>query len=62
MKAYTQQVLSASARIPVYLKNKKGKDTRIIMTYTTKSGQVKNKYINNPASHQIKTVKHASDI
>lgn len=30
------------------------------MTYTTKSGQVKNKYINNPASHQIKAIKHAA--
>jgi len=28
------------------------------MTYMTRSGQVKNKYINNLASHQIKAIKH----
>ena len=59
MKAYTQQVLSAPARIPVMLKNKRGKDTKTIMTYMTKSGKVKNKYIDNPvASRQVGVIKH----
>ena len=59
MKAYTQQVLSSPARIPVMLKDRKGKDTKTIMTYYTKSGQVKNKYIDNPVTpHQVGVIKH----
>ena len=60
MKAYTQQVLSAPAKIPVMLKNKTGKDTKIQATYRTKSGQIKKKYKRNLLSHQIKAIKHAA--
>jgi hypothetical protein len=60
MKPYTQQVLSAPAKLPVMLKDKKGKDTKIQATYRTKSGQVKKKYVKNPNAHQIKAIKHVA--
>lgn len=60
MKAYLQQVLSAPAKIPVMLKNKAGKDTKIQATYRTKSGQIKKKYKKNPLSYQVKAIKHAT--
>lgn len=40
-----QQVLSAPAKI-------------LVGEYTTKSGQVKNRYKKNPLSKQIKEIKH----
>jgi hypothetical protein len=51
----TQYIRSAPARVPVMVK--KGKKL-IVSTYITKSGQVKNKYMENPGSHIIKSVKH----
>ena len=59
MKAYTQQTLSAPARIPVMIIGKNGRPTKKQMTYTTKSGQVKNKWIDNPVQpHQVGMIKH----
>lgn len=41
-----QQVLSAPAKI-------------LVGEYTTKSGQIKNRYRKNPDSHTIKEIRHA---
>jgi len=45
LKMYTQNVLSAPAKI-------------LVGTKTTKSGQVKNIYRVNPDSHVIKQIRH----
>jgi len=55
MKAYTQNLLSAPAKILQTVK----KGRKIVpLTRTTKSGQVKNVYKVNPDSHIIKQIKH----
>ena len=56
MKAYTQNVLSAPARTPVMVK--KGRKM-IQLVYTTKSGDVKNKYVDNKSAKVIKHIKHS---
>jgi hypothetical protein len=55
MKAYKQQVLSAPAKVLVM---KKQGRKMVPAAYITKSGQVKNRYVTNPLSHQIKEIKH----
>lgn len=58
MKAYTQIVLSAPARVPVMIK--KGKKM-VQLKYTTKSGDVKMKWMDNPIKpHQVGIIKHAA--
>ena len=54
-KSRIQAVRSIAERIPVMIK--KGKKI-VILTYITKSGQVKNKYMKNPNSVIIRFVKH----
>lgn len=56
MKAYTQNVLSAPAKLPVMIK--KGRKM-VQLTKTTKSGQVKNVYEANPLAKVIKHIKHS---
>lgn len=56
MKAYLQNVLSEPARVPV--KVKKGRKI-VNLVYTTKSGDVKVKYKNNPNARVIKHIKHS---
>ena len=56
MKAYLQNVLSAPGRIPVMVK--KGRKM-VKMVYTTKSGDVKNKYVANKSAKVIKHIKHS---
>jgi hypothetical protein len=56
---YRQLVLSAPAKLPVMIK--KGRK-EVQATYTTKSGQVKNKYRANPLAQVIKVIKHKTPV
>ncbi len=56
MKAYLQAVLSAPRKKAVMIK--KGRKM-VQMTYTTKSGQMKNKYEPNSSARVVKFIKHS---
>jgi hypothetical protein len=58
MRAYTQVVLSGPRRVPVMVK--KGKKM-VQLVYTTKSGDVKKQWRDNPVKpHQVGIIKHAA--